>query len=90
MAKVLVIEDDPNLRGLICRVLATREHEAIEAVDGKEGIAAFGRTQFDLVICDMIMPVQDGFETIQQIRNLDASVPVVAISGAPGVDNSPC
>ena len=39
------------------------------------------------MICDILMPVQNGIETIQQIRELDANLPIIAISGARGDDN---
>ena len=51
-----------------------------------EGMVALAHTRFDLVICDMLMPVQDGIETIQQIRNLYDNIPIIAISGARGGD----
>ena len=84
MAKVLVIDDDAGVRGVICHVLAGRGHEAVEAANGSDGIDALIDTHFAVVICDMLMPVQDGIETIQQIRELDAKIPIIAISGARG------
>jgi CheY-like chemotaxis protein len=87
MAKVLVIDDDAAMRGLICQFLAGRGHEGVEAANGMEGMVALAHTRFDLVICDMLMPVQDGIETIQQIRELEAKIPIIAISGARGGDN---
>ena len=86
MANVLVIDDDSVERGVICHVLAGRGHKGVEAGNGMEGMVALAHTRFDLVICDMLMPVQDGIETIQQIRNLYDNIPIIAISGARGGD----
>ena len=87
MAKVLVIDNDSVARDLSCHVLAGCGHKGVEARNGMEGMVALAHTRFDLVICDMLMPVQDGIETIQQIRELDAKIPIIAISGARGGDN---
>ena len=84
MAKVLVIEDDPAMRGVICRILAVGGHEAIEAVNGRDGIDALIRTRCDLVITDLFMPDHDGIEAIQRIRALDEAIPIIAVSGVLG------
>ena len=85
MANVLVIENESDQRHLMCRFLDRSGHKGVEAGNGMEGMAALVQTHFDLVICDMLMPVQDGVETIPQIRLLDPNIPIMAISGAPGV-----
>jgi CheY-like chemotaxis protein len=80
MAKVLVIEDDETFRELICLMLQTAGHETLEAQDGTRGVARMAERP-DLVITDLVMPEQEGIETIQQIRELDESLPIIAISG---------
>ena len=84
MANVLVIEDT---LGSTCYLLEVHGNEAVGVVNGKDGVVALTDNDFDLVICDMPMPVQEGIETIQQIRELDADIPIIAISGAHGDDN---
>ena len=88
MAKVLVIDDDPGVRQVIRNILEEWGHEAFEAENGREGVDAITRTRFSVVICDMVMPVQEGVETIQQIRALDPVVPLIAISGVFAGDDS--
>ena len=87
MAKVLVIEDDSAIRGTIRHILEGRGYEAVEVVNGRDGVVALIHTHFVLVICVMPMPVQNGIETIQQLRELDANIPIIAVSGALGVEN---
>ena len=83
MAKVLVIDDDASIRGTIRHIL----DEAVEVVNGRDGVVALTHTHFDLVICGMPMPVQNGIETIQQLRELDANIPIITVSGSLGVEN---
>ena len=83
MAKVLVIDEDSSMRGVISRILTVRGHEAVEALSMRNGSEFLIDTRFDLVITDLSMPVQD--EAIPQIRALDADIPIIAISGMSGM-----
>jgi CheY-like chemotaxis protein len=87
MAKVLLIDDDEGVRASVSRILASGGHQTVVAVNGLDGIDALIRTRFDLVITDLVMPVQEGIETIQRVRELDADIPIIAISGAFGQNN---
>ena len=84
MAKILVIDDDASVRSVVSRILQEAGYETETATNGLEGIEAMSRTRFALVICDMLMPVQEGIETIQEIRRAGANIPIIAISGAFG------
>ena len=68
----------------MCRILRRDGHRSVEAGNGVEGMAALIHTDFDLVICDMLMPVQDGINTIRRIRNVDESIPIIVVTGAFG------
>ena len=65
MAKVLVIDEDSVMRGVISRILTARGHEAVGAVNIRDASDALIDTRFDLVITDLSRPVQD--DTIRQI-----------------------
>ena len=89
MAKVLVIEDDDNFRELLCIMLQSAGHETVDAPDGTRGLAHVSVERPDLVITDLVMPEQEGIETIQQIRELDGRLPIIAISGMWGGEFEP-
>jgi DNA-binding response OmpR family regulator len=86
MARLLIIDDDDLLRGVLAKALGHAGHTVIEAADGQQGIDLFRSTSIDLVITDLIMPVQEGVETILKLRREKPGLPIVAISG--GVTNS--
>ena len=88
MARVLVIEDDEGMRGVIRRALELAGHTVYEGVDGADGFDSFLRQRLDLVITDLVMPNQDGIETIHRVKRLDAGMPVVAISGFGGLQEA--
>ncbi len=83
--QILLIEDDPRYRELLRAMLEGSGYAVRSAGDGEEGIESFRYRRPDLVITDMIMPHCDGIETIGVLREIDSTVPIIAISG--GSDN---
>lgn len=81
MARVLVIDDDALFVKLMCRSLELAGHQVDSALDGKAGCNAFRKSHPDLVVCDIVMPEQEGMETIREIRAADPNVAIIAISG---------
>src|SRR3546814_6062185 len=79
--RVLLIEDDELVRATISNCLISAGYEVAEAPDGKLGLAAFKAGRCDLVIVDILMPEKEGIETIREMRQLDAALPIIAISG---------
>ncbi len=81
MARVLVIDDDEQIRTLLKHMLVGAGHQVEEAVDGAEGLRLFGKRPPDLVLTDINMPGLDGHDVITAIRELHAYVPIIAVSG---------
>lgn len=86
MARILIIEDDDLLRGVLANALELAGHTVIQAANGQEGVDLFRATAADLVLTDIVMPVQEGVETIIQLRKHQREVPIIAMSG--GVANT--
>ena len=81
MALILCIDDEPEMRKLISRILTEAGHEVIEASDGALGLRLFRERQPDLVLCDIYMPVKEGIETIFEMRRDSPAAKIVAVSG---------
>ena len=81
MTKILVIEDDEEIRVLIQRLLEREGYDVIAAEDGVQGMEAFRTRMPDMVITDLYMPRMKGVEAIREIRNIDADAKIIAISG---------
>ncbi len=79
--RVLVIDDEPGLRQVIRRMLEPAGHEVVEAENGRAGAQALHAAPFDVVLTDIIMPEQEGMETIGEMRKLNKTVRIVAMSG---------
>jgi CheY-like chemotaxis protein len=82
MARILLVDDDELVRATVCAMLADGGYDVVPAVDGEDGILQFQRRQFDLVICDVIMPNMDGLEMVREIRRLSAEIPIISMTGS--------
>ena len=82
MARILVIDDDPDMRDMVEQTLKPTGHEVIVAADGREGVVQHRTSPADLVITDLYMPNQNGLETIQEFRSRWPEVAIIAMSGS--------
>ena len=81
MAKILIIEDDSEIRALIQWLLEGEGYDVQVAEDGVGGMEAFRAGSPDVVITDLFLPRQDGIETIKEIRDINAETKILVISG---------
>lgn len=82
MAKVLVIEDQEVLRESILNILNTRGFSAIGAEDGRRGLQLAKEWLPDLILCDIRMPLLDGYEVLSSLRQdpLTATIPFLFLT----------
>ena len=69
MYKILIIEDQPEIRDNLATLLDAEGYEVLEAADGEAGISLALSELPDLILCDIVMPQMDGYEVVQKIRN---------------------
>jgi CheY-like chemotaxis protein len=83
-ASVLVADDDPDVRKMIRGILESGGYEVGEACNGKEVMHQIDKRRVDLLITDLVMPEQEGLETIRSLRSRGFDCKIIAISGAFG------
>ena len=81
MAVILIIDDDHQFRKMLRKTLEHDGYEVLEASNGLEGVNIFKEHHADLVITDIIMPEQEGIETIAQLRKDYPTLKIIAMSG---------
>ncbi len=81
MAKILIVDDEADVRAMLRQMLERAGHRVVEAADGVEAVERFRAERPDVTITDILMPNRSGLATIMEIRNLDPDAPVLAISG---------
>ncbi|PMP87270.1 MAG: histidine kinase, partial [Chloroflexus aggregans] len=84
--RVLVVDDDPQLRDLCRQTLARAGFVVTTAANATSALAALDHAPFDLIMIDLAMPEIDGLQLLELIRLRDISVPVLIVSGVASVD----
>jgi len=84
MARVLIVDDDPDMRLAIASVLKSRSYQVIEASDGFEALRKLKEEKPDIMLLDLLMPGMDGFAVIRELENRQRDeypdIPVLIIS----------
>ncbi len=81
MAKILVVDDDRQVREMIKLTLERDGLQVVEAEDGLQAMEKYRADEFDLVITDIVMPGKEGIETIMEMKGLNPEARIIAISG---------
>lgn len=81
MSSVLIVDDEDQLRTLMCETLKEAGYRVTEARDGTEALLQYRMAPADLVIMDILMPNQDGLETTVTLRREFPNVKIIAITG---------
>ncbi|MBU0754666.1 MAG: response regulator [Planctomycetes bacterium] len=81
MGRILIVDDDDQVRAVFRRIVEGGGHEVIEASNGRIGSQLFKKDPTDLIIMDIIMPEQEGLETISELLTAFPDVKIIAVSG---------
>ncbi|MCD7755590.1 MAG: response regulator transcription factor [Firmicutes bacterium] len=87
MLKILIAEDDSELRRLFAHVLIKNGYTVKEVSNGKEALDAMDNDYFDLIISDIMMPVMDGYEFVRMLRDAGNCTPVLMITAKDAFDD---
>jgi two-component system chemotaxis response regulator CheY len=89
--RVLVIDDDADVRKLVRATLAKAGYDVVEAEDGEDGIRAVQASdhppKFDVILCDLMMPKVGGWEAIAYFRSHCPSIPVIVMTAKDDVQS---
>ncbi|MFC5401315.1 response regulator transcription factor [Cohnella soli] len=80
MPKILVADDDANIRELVCLFLRNDGLETVEAADGKEALNVYHSTPVDLVVLDIMMPIMDGWTLCKELRRANPDLPLLMLT----------
>ncbi|MEO5328712.1 MAG: response regulator [Magnetococcus sp. THC-1_WYH] len=81
MVRILIIEDERQVREVLKQILEKAGYEVDTAEDGRMGVQQFRKYPAELVITDILMPNKNGLETIEELIGLNPELPIIAISG---------
>jgi CheY-like chemotaxis protein len=80
-ARILIIDDQGEIRSLVRKMLESFGCEVVEAENGHKGLQLFNENPVDLIITDIFMPEKDGLEMIRELRRSHPNLRVLAMSG---------
>jgi DNA-binding response OmpR family regulator len=81
MARILIIDDNAPTRDILRQALERAGHQVVEAADGRVGIESQRTMPAEVIITDILMPEQEGFETIRELRRDFPTTGIIAMSG---------
>lgn len=84
--RVLVVDDDAGVRDVVRSMLESAGYQVVVAENGKEAMKLLETERADLILTDLVMPEQEGIETIKALRREYPNLKVIAMSGAFGGD----
>lgn len=87
MFKILIAEDDRELRQLFSHVLGRQGYTVFGVSNGKEALDAMDEEYYDMIISDIMMPVMDGYELVRQLRESGNTTPVLMITAKDAFDD---
>ena len=87
MVKILVVEDNNNLRKLMITYLKRNNYEVLEAEDGKVALDIIDKNHVDLIISDIMMPNIDGYELTKELRQANFLVPILIVTAKDTIDD---
>ncbi len=87
MFKILIAEDDNKIRQLFSRVLIKNGYTVKGASNGKEALDMIDKEYFDMMICDVMMPVMDGYELVRTLRDSGLILPVLMVTAKTEFDD---
>ena len=86
--KILIIDDEETIRESLSEVLQEEGYLVSEAVDGRDALRQMEQTQFDLALCDVVMPGIDGMEVLKTIHKSSPSTSVVMMPAFVTIENA--
>ena len=86
MKRILVVDDEEDVRRVACTFLEDAGYETTEASNGPEGLEVLGHTTCDLVVTDLVMPEKEGAEIVMELRKLYPELSIIAMSGVVGAE----
>ncbi|MDR3121975.1 MAG: response regulator transcription factor [Clostridiales bacterium] len=80
MPKILIVDDDPNIRELVCALLKNGGFEPYAACDGRDALAKIAAVAPDLCVIDLMMPNMDGYDLCRKLRQYYENTPVLMLT----------
>ena len=79
--RLLIVDDEVELKNALCETLADEGYETVGAINGAEGLKALEKQDFDLLLCDLMMPGMDGIQLLRKALEIDPILVGIIMTG---------
>ncbi len=79
--RLLIVDDEVELKNALCETLAPEGYETVGATNGVEGLKALEQQEFDLLLCDLMMPGMDGVQVLRKALEIDPNLVAIIMTG---------
>ena len=86
--KILVVDDEPDVRAYFTRLFPAPEYEVQGAADGREALDKIAAHGFDMMILDLVMPGMGGMEVLRRVRETDKDMIILVVTGYPSEETT--
>ena len=88
MKRILIVDDDEQIRNLLVDYFQYLNYEALFAADGAEALGKLSQNDIDCIISDLVMPDMNGLELLKQVRSQNNKIPFLIITGYPTIETA--
>ena len=88
MEKILIVEDDKDIKDVLVEALSRWGYQTVTVENGRQGLEMFRADSFGLIITDIRMPIMDGLTMLKMIKKENSFIPVIVITGYPSVKSA--
>lgn len=85
--KILIVEDDSDINGLLCKILEKEGFETVSAYSGSEALLRLSMEHFDMMLLDLMLPGTTGEEVIRQLREKENEIPVLVLTAKASLED---
>lgn len=88
MARILVVDADAPVRALTRRILVLEDHDVTDVASGSDALAAVARDRFDVILLDVDLPGEKGYDVLDRLRALDDNVAIIVVAAGTTANGS--
>ncbi|HKR02196.1 MAG TPA: response regulator [Pyrinomonadaceae bacterium] len=89
MPRILLVDDEPNIRWTMAEFLKRANCEVCTAANFEEALAVFGENEIDVAVVDIVLPRKSGISVLEELHNLDPDLPIIMMTGEPNLSHLP-
>ena len=89
MSRILLVDDEPNIRWTMAEFLKREHYEVFTASDYEDALSVFGENEIDVAVIDIVLPRKSGIHLLEELHNRNSDLPIIMMTGEPNLSHLP-